>query len=61
MSAYGNTVLFGVNATLRNSITIAPETLIGLEQIIMKDTEEKGVYFLCEPNCSARKVMRLNF
>jgi sugar O-acyltransferase (sialic acid O-acetyltransferase NeuD family) len=34
----------GVNATLRNSITIAPETLIGAGAIIMKDTVEKGVY-----------------
>jgi sugar O-acyltransferase (sialic acid O-acetyltransferase NeuD family) len=34
----------GVNATLRNSITIAPETLIGAGAIIMKDTTEKGVY-----------------
>ena len=34
----------GVNATLRNSITIAPETLIGAGAIIMKNTEEKGVY-----------------
>lgn len=34
----------GVNATLRNSITIAPETLIGAGAIIMKNTIEKGVY-----------------
>lgn len=34
----------GVNATLRNSITIAPETLIGAGSVIMKDTVEKGVY-----------------
>ena len=34
----------GVNATLRNSIRIAPETLIGAGAIIMKDTVEKGVY-----------------
>jgi len=34
----------GVNATLRNSITIAPETLVGAGAIIMKDTVEKGVY-----------------
>jgi sugar O-acyltransferase (sialic acid O-acetyltransferase NeuD family) len=34
----------GVNATLRNSITIAPETLIGAGAIIMKDTVPKGVY-----------------
>ena len=34
----------GVNATLRNSITIAPETLIGAGALIMKNTVEKGVY-----------------
>ena len=34
----------GVNATLRNSIAIAPETLIGAGAVIMKDTVEKGVY-----------------
>lgn len=34
----------GVNATLRNSITIAPETLIGAGSIIMKDTVPRGVY-----------------
>jgi sugar O-acyltransferase (sialic acid O-acetyltransferase NeuD family) len=39
-----NNCFIGVNATLRNSITIAPETLIGAAAIIMKDTVEKGVY-----------------
>ena len=34
----------GVNATLRNSITIARETLVGAGAIIMKDTVAKGVY-----------------
>lgn len=34
----------GVNATLRNSISVAPETLIGAGSIIMKDTVPKGVY-----------------
>jgi sugar O-acyltransferase (sialic acid O-acetyltransferase NeuD family) len=34
----------GVNATLRNSITIAHETLIGAGAVIMKDTVERGVY-----------------
>jgi sugar O-acyltransferase (sialic acid O-acetyltransferase NeuD family) len=34
----------GVNATLRNSITIAPRTLIGAGAVIMGDTEEGGVY-----------------
>lgn len=34
----------GVNATLRNSIEVARETLIGAGAVIMKDTVEKGVY-----------------
>lgn len=34
----------GVNATLRNSIEIAPATLVGAGAVIMKDTREKGVY-----------------
>jgi sugar O-acyltransferase (sialic acid O-acetyltransferase NeuD family) len=40
----GNNCFIGVNATLRNSITVAPETLIGAGAVIMKDTVEKGVY-----------------
>jgi sugar O-acyltransferase (sialic acid O-acetyltransferase NeuD family) len=39
-----NNCFIGVNATLRNSITIAPETLISAGAVIMKDTVEKGVY-----------------
>ena len=34
----------GVNATLRNSITIAESTLIGAGAVIMKDTSAQGVY-----------------
>jgi sugar O-acyltransferase (sialic acid O-acetyltransferase NeuD family) len=34
----------GVNATLRNGLTIAPETLIGAGAIVMKDTEAKSVF-----------------
>lgn len=34
----------GVNATLRNSIEVARESLIGAGAVIMKDTVEKGVY-----------------
>jgi sugar O-acyltransferase (sialic acid O-acetyltransferase NeuD family) len=34
----------GVNATLRNSITIAAETLVGAGAIIMGDTAERSVY-----------------
>jgi len=40
----GHHSFLGVNATLRNDITIAPETLIGAGAIIMKDTVEQGVY-----------------
>lgn len=40
----GPNCFIGVNATLRNSIKIARETLIGAGAVIMKDTEEKGVY-----------------
>jgi sugar O-acyltransferase (sialic acid O-acetyltransferase NeuD family) len=34
----------GVNATIRNSIEIAPATLVGAGAVIMKNTREKGVY-----------------
>ena len=40
----GTRSFIGVNATLRNSITIAEQTLIGAGAIIMKDTKPKGVY-----------------
>ena len=40
----GESCFIGVNATLRNSLTVAPFTLIGAGAIIMKDTEEKDVY-----------------
>lgn len=34
----------GVNATLRNSVTIGEQTLIGAGAAVMKDTRPKGVY-----------------
>lgn len=40
----GTRSFIGVNATLRNSITIAPQTLIGAGAIIMKNTKPKEVY-----------------
>ena len=40
----GRNSFIGVNATVRDAITIAPETLIAAGAIIMKDTVEKGVY-----------------
>jgi sugar O-acyltransferase (sialic acid O-acetyltransferase NeuD family) len=40
----GTRSFIGVNATVRNSITIAAETLIGAGAIIMKNTRPKQVY-----------------
>jgi sugar O-acyltransferase (sialic acid O-acetyltransferase NeuD family) len=40
----GEYCFIGVNATLRNSINIAPRTVIGAGAVIMKDTVEAGVY-----------------
>lgn len=45
----------GVNATLRNSIEIAQETLIGAGAVIMKDTVEKGVYLPQRAELSGKK------
>jgi sugar O-acyltransferase (sialic acid O-acetyltransferase NeuD family) len=45
----------GVNATLRNSIEVARETLIGAGAVIMKDTVEKGVYLPQRAELSAKK------
>lgn len=40
----GEACFIGVNATLRNAITIAPRTLIGAGAVIMKDTQEGEVH-----------------
>lgn len=39
-----NNCFLGVNATIRDGIIIAPETLVAAGAIIMKNTEPKGVY-----------------
>jgi sugar O-acyltransferase (sialic acid O-acetyltransferase NeuD family) len=41
----GTGSFLGVNATLRNSITIAPESLIVAGAVITKSTTPKGVYY----------------
>jgi len=51
----GNNCFIGVNATLRNSITIAPETLIGMGAVITEDTVEKGFYKASPAKLSNRK------
>jgi sugar O-acyltransferase (sialic acid O-acetyltransferase NeuD family) len=50
-----NNCFIGVNATLRNSITIAPETLIGAGAIVMSDTVERGVYLPRRAELFAKK------
>ena len=40
----GSYCFLGVNATLRNSIVLAAETLVGAGAAVMKNTKPKGVY-----------------
>ncbi len=40
----GAYTFIGVNATIRNAITIAPHTLIGAGAVVTQDTIERGVY-----------------
>ena len=40
----GERSFIGINATIRNSVTIAPQTLVGAGALIVKDTAAKGVY-----------------
>lgn len=40
----GERSFVGINATIRNSVTIAPQTLVGAGAVIVKDTTPKGVY-----------------
>jgi sugar O-acyltransferase (sialic acid O-acetyltransferase NeuD family) len=51
----GNNCFIGVNATLRNSITVAPETLIGMGAAITENTVAKGVYKASRAELSKRK------
>jgi sugar O-acyltransferase (sialic acid O-acetyltransferase NeuD family) len=51
----GESCFIGVNATLRNSITVAPRTLIGAGAVIMKDTEEGGVYLAPRPTLADKR------
>ena len=45
----------GVNATLRDGITIAPRTLVGAGAVVTKDTVEDGVYLPPRAVLSDRK------
>lgn len=46
----GQRAFVGVNATLRNSVNIAPDTLIGAGTTIMKDTQPGEVYLPPRPS-----------
>jgi sugar O-acyltransferase (sialic acid O-acetyltransferase NeuD family) len=51
----GEACFIGVNATLRNAITLAPRTLIGAGVVIMKDTEEGAVYVAPRPTVADKR------
>ncbi|HEX7243404.1 MAG TPA: acetyltransferase [Longimicrobiaceae bacterium] len=40
----GDYSFLGVNATIRDGVTLAPETLVGAGAVITRDTVERGVY-----------------
>lgn len=50
----------GVNATIRNSITIAEQSLIGAGAVIMKDTKPKGVYLAQRAEVFAKDSDQIN-
>jgi sugar O-acyltransferase (sialic acid O-acetyltransferase NeuD family) len=56
-----NYCFIGVNATLRDSITIAPETLIGAGAVIMKDTENQGIYLPERARLFGKKSSEIDF
>jgi sugar O-acyltransferase (sialic acid O-acetyltransferase NeuD family) len=51
----GEACFIGVNATLRNAITVAPRTLIGAGVVIMKDTQEGAVYVAPRPTVADKR------
>ena len=50
----------GVNATLRNGLTIARETLIGAGAVVMSDTVEQGVYLPERARLSDKKSYEID-
>ena len=51
----GKGCFLGVNATLRNGITLARETLVGAGAVVMKNTVERGVYMAPRAELFPRK------
>jgi acyl-[acyl carrier protein]--UDP-N-acetylglucosamine O-acyltransferase len=56
----GEYCFIGVNATLRNSIKVAPRTLIGAGAVIMNDTVADGVYFPQRADLSDKKSYEID-
>lgn len=60
----GNTTIeefafLGVNASIRNGITIAREGVVGAGVVILRDTQERGVYVAAAPQLLALPSNRL--
>ncbi len=56
---FGESCFVGVNATFRDDVTIAPKCVIGAGALIMRDTEEGGVYSVPGSKAIDRKSWEL--
>lgn len=55
----GRNSFVGTNATIRDGVRIAPETVVGAGAVITKDTRERGVYVSPKPALLAASSDRL--
>jgi carbonic anhydrase/acetyltransferase-like protein (isoleucine patch superfamily) len=51
----GDYSFVGVNATIRDHVTLAPSTVVGAGALIMKDTEAEDVYIAPRTEKSSRR------
>jgi acetyltransferase-like isoleucine patch superfamily enzyme len=56
----GDYCFVGVNATFRDGVTVAPRCVIGADALIMKDTEEGGVYAVRGTDALEKKSWEVN-
>lgn len=57
----GNHCFVGVNATFRDGVTVAADCVIGAGALIMKDTEQGGVYAVRGTELYPKKSWELDF
>ena len=57
----GDRCFVGVNATFRDGVTVAPDCVIGAGALIMKDTEQGGVYAVRGTDLYHKKSWELDF